>query len=295
MPEPIVAEPVTPAVPDVTPESPVVLGTTPIFAPMTEEAPREPEAPATDPVVEPVNYSEMLEALSDEDLEALAPIKSLVARRNESTRRTTERQAAAESYTAQQQYAGSEAVIADLTAIAREAALSPDDNGNPQVAPDKISKAASAVMGRGVAVGINLLSRYLEEQAGESFVLTKAEQDQIEAAQVLYHQKPLDPTPLIRSWMTPFVRAQQENLRTELRAELAPQIRREEQERIKAEAAAAAGEARAGAPSPTPLNGASPSMAPPPAVLTTYIGISAALQRGQITEAQAQDAYAKIQ
>ncbi|MCR4376071.1 MAG: hypothetical protein NUW22_14605 [Acidobacteria bacterium] len=294
MPDPIVAEPVTAAAPSDAPDMEAP-DSGPMVAPPTAErdAP-EPEA-QPDPIPEGPNYEELLAALGDDALRELGPVKSLVARESESMRRKTERAAAAESFTATQQYAGSEAVLNELADAAREAAENLDDYGRPTVSPEKISKASNAVLARGVAVGVNMLSRYLEEQAGETFTLTKAEQEQIEAAQVLYHQKPLDPTPLFRSWLVPFGRAQQEALREQIRTELTPEIRREEQERIKAAAAEAAGEARAGAPSPTPLNGASPSMAAPPADLKSFIGISAALRRGQINDEQAQKAYSELQ
>lgn len=293
MADPIVAEPVTAETTEAVPEQPFVLGTEPMFTPPTDVVEPDPEVPA-EPTPADQTHEEWLAALSDEERENLAPIQSLVARKSESVRRTTERKVAADAYTATQTYAGSEAVIADLTEIAREAAFNTDDNGKPIIAPEKIGKATNAVLARGVAVGVNMLSRYLEEQAPESFTLSKPEQDGIEAAQVLYHQNPLDPTPLFRAWLTPFQRAAQAGLETELTERLRPQIRKEEQERIRAEAAAKAGEERASAPTATSLNGASPSMGRPAKDMTSYIGISAALRNGLASEDEAAKAYAAL-
>lgn len=291
MPE-AVAEPVTAAPPEVAPE-PESLDA-PMFAPPAEvEAAPDPEVPPAPYQPTPDDLAAALAGLADDDLEKIAPVTSLLARKNESVRRTTEQKAALARYTEEQQYAGSDAVIRDLAAIAAEAADNPDEYGKPVVDPKLVGRATTAVLARGVAVGVNMLSQLLEEQSGADFTLTQAEKDGIDAAQVLYHRNPLDPTPLYRAFMSPFLRSQESVREAEVVARLTPIIRREEQDRIKAQTAAAAGESRPNA-APTALNGASQSNAPKPADLTTYVGISAALRAGQVTDAQAREAYAKL-
>ena len=292
MPDAAVAEP-TAAPLDAAPDAEQM--DAPMFAPPAEDAPPGPEVPAAPVpyIPSPEELAAALSGLGDDELEKLAPVTSLVARKNESVRRKTEHEAATKRYTEEQQYAGSDAVISDLTEIARAAAENADEYGRPVVDPKSVGKATTAVLARGVAVGINMLSQLLEEQSGADFTLTKAETDGIAAAQVLYHRNPLDPTPLYRAFMSPFVRSQTEVQRAELRAELTPVIRREEQDRIRAATAAAAGESRT-ATAPTALNGASPSTAPARADMTTFVGISAALRAGLATDAQAREAYAKL-
>ena len=291
MPE-AVAEPVTAAPPEVAPE-PESLDA-PMFAPPAEvEVAPEPEVPPAPYQPTPDEIAAALAALGDDDLEKIAPVTSLLARKNESVRRTTEQKAALARYTEEQQYAGSDAVIRDLSAIAAAAADNADEYGKPVVDPKLVGRATTAVLARGVAVGVNMLSQLLEEQSGADFTLTQAEKDGIDAAQVLYHRNPLDPTPLYRAFMSPFLRSQESVREAEVVARLTPIIRREEQDRIKAQTAAAAGESRPDA-TPTALNGASRSNAPKPADLTTYLGISNALRAGQITDTQAGEAYTKL-
>lgn len=228
-------------------------------APETE-TPETPEptddAPPSDPPTTRMSATELaalLAELPEEELTSIDPIKSVIARKGESERRRAEAQTAQRIFAERQQYAGTDAVVNDLAAIAREAEL--DERGNPTIDRSKVESAAARVLERGVGMSVQTLSQLLDTMADESFTLTPDEQDQIEAAKTLFHRNPLDPSPLYRSFLRPFVRSQTAALREEIAADERKKVQREFEAKLELERAKLTGDSRRSSTSATPLAG----------------------------------------
>ena len=143
--------------------------------------------------------------LSDDELENLPEVKSLVARKGESARQKAERENTAKIEAANQRFLASGEAFNELQRLATEATV--DDNGLPVVDRAKANRLFNLMLDGGSTAAVTQIANVLNDVAGEGFELTKAEQDQAAAAQVLWAQNKLDPSPLLRAWLPAVERA----------------------------------------------------------------------------------------
>ena len=189
---------------------------------------------------------------SEKELEDIPEIKSLIARKGEGERRKAEHETAARLFAQQQEYAASGQATKDFIDLVAKA--NTDANGNPQVDPDQANRITGALLGRGVGNAVDHFARVLNEATGDGFTLTADELDGVEGALARYRQKPTDPSPLIRAWLTPYARHVLDSQRESIKAEALKEARAEVEAQTKASKAKAATEARKGK-SPTGVNG----------------------------------------
>jgi len=205
------------------------------------------------------NLSELLKGLSDEDLESLPEVKSLVARKGESSRQKAEREATAKIEAANQRYLASGEAFTELQRLAAEATL--DDNGLPVVDRAKANRLFNLMLDGGSTAAVTQIANVLNDVTGEGFELTKAEQDQAAAAQVLWAQNKLDPSPLLRAWLPAVLRAHTTKVKGDLRKEVEAEVRKEYDAKSKLDTAKAATDGRKAQPGATVVPGGAPGQA----------------------------------
>ena len=189
---------------------------------------------------------------SEKELEDIPEIKSLIARKGEGERRKAEHETTGRLFAQQQEYAASGQATKDFIDLVAQS--NTDANGNPQVDQDAATRITGAILGRGVGNAVGHFARVLNEATGEGFALTADEQEGVEGALARYRQKPSDPSPLIRAWLTPYDRHVLDSQRESIKAEAREEARAEVDAELQASKAKTATEARKGK-SPTGVNG----------------------------------------
>ena len=216
-----------------------------------EESDADTETEESEPETE-TEAPKALDEMSDDELSEHPKVKSLIARKGESTRQTTERETAARLYAQQQQYAASTQVRDDLVDLVAKAQL--DDNGNPKIATEQVDRITGALLQRGVGYTVDVMASVLNELTGPDFKMTEKESELVQGGLSRYHQNPNDPSPLIRAWLDPLKRHLLDSERTALKAEWEKEWKAEQEAAGKALSAKTAAEARKGK-SPTGVNG----------------------------------------
>ena len=118
----------------------------PVEATPDQQEPVEEAAPGTDVLpdaeTEPErpDLSALLKGISDDDLENLPEVKSLVARKGESARQKAEREATAKLEAANQRYLASGEAFNDLQRMIASAANNLDYNGLPVVDRNQVNR-----------------------------------------------------------------------------------------------------------------------------------------------------------
>lgn len=171
----------------------------------TDAAPTEDAPAETAPSI-----ADLLKNLSEDELAELPEVKSLVARRGESARQRAERETTTKLFAQQQQHVGSQ----EFRDAMRQAVAAAAD-GTGEVDQAKLDEMSSGLMSHGAHTAVTVLAQLLSEETGKDFALTAEEKELSEAAQVRYMQNPLDPSPLFRAWLKPYLRARSEATTTE--------------------------------------------------------------------------------
>ena len=212
----------------------------------------ETEADADAPETAEPSLLELIKGKSEKELEDIPEVKSLIARKGEGERRKAEHETAARLFAQQQEYAASDQATKDFVDLIAQS--NTDANGNPQVDPEHAGRITGAILGRGVSTAVDHMARVLNEATGDGFKLTADESEAVEGAIARYHQKPTDPSPLIRAWLTHYARHILDSQRESNKAEALKEARAEVEAESKASKAKAATEGRKGK-SPTGVNG----------------------------------------
>ena len=204
------------------------------------------------------DLSALLKGLSDDDLESLPEVKSLVARKGESARQKAEREATAKIEAANQRYLASGEAFNELQKIIADAANNLDMNGMPTVDRNGVNRLFNLMLDGGAVSSVNRIANVFNDVTGESFELTKAEQDQAAAAQLLWAQNKLDPSPLIRAWLPAVLRAHAEQVGEDIEKRVEARLRKEYEAKAKLETAKAATDERKAQPGATVVAGGLP-------------------------------------
>lgn len=226
--------------------------------PVEEAAPGTDVLPDAETEPERPDLSALLKGLSDDDLENLPEVKSLVARKGESARQKAEREATAKLEAANQRYLASGEAFNDLQRMIASAANNLDDNGMPVVDRNQVNRLFNLMLDGGAAASVTRIADVLNDVTGEGFELTKAEQDQAAAAQVLWAQNKLDPSPLLRAWLPAVLRAHETKVEGDVRKRVEREVRAEYEAKAKLDTAKAATDQSKSQPGATVVAGGAP-------------------------------------
>lgn len=226
--------------------------------PVEEAAPGTDVLPDAETEPERPDLSALLKGLSDDDLENLPEVKSLVARKGESARQKAERESTAKIEAANQRYLASGEAFNDLQRMIADAANNLDYNGMPVVDRNQVNRLFNLMLDGGAAASVTRIADVLNDVTGEGFELTKAEQDQAAAAQVLWAQNKIDPSPLLRAWLPAVLRAHETKVEGDVRKRVEREVRAEYEAKAKLDTAKAATDQSKSQPGATVVPGGMP-------------------------------------
>lgn len=213
--------------------------------------------------------------LTDEDLESDPAIQSILARREESVRRTSERRALAEAAAARSEFVASGRAVDSLRQLAQAATF--DDNGQPVIAREHVERVTGDILSAGAGNAVSVVGSVLGDDLPEGFTVTAEEQAALDGARALVDRNPLNPEPLFREWLRVRDRARDATREAEMLERVERQAAQRAQARAAEESARQNRDQVRGAPGPTNITGSPPGRAHD---LTTLVGIGEALRNG---------------
>lgn len=223
-------------------------------APETETTPLAPEtAPAKQEEPTEPDIVGLLSKFDDKDLESLEPVKSLLNRKQESQRRTTEHELARRTAAERETWAQSGQWTADLAS-----ALAVDEFGSPKVDNRKVNAVANGLLGYSIHNTMSAMGQIVDSTVSRELKVPREIQSEVEDATREFMLNPAQGKDrLLKSWMAIVQHDAVEKATPDIERKLRRQWENEQKVKEKAVQTANADQANAGAGTATRVGGGS--------------------------------------